>query len=124
MKGQRKGGRAPAEKAENVLATIGKLEPILVENVVLPSLAGDGTELPDAPPEPVYDREARDDIQGNIIPGFNKDHQHFFFYRIRSTAQTKNWLRLITPAISSMDDVLAFVRRDVRARSSVPNSVS
>jgi Dyp-type peroxidase family len=115
------GDEVAPEKVDDLLATIGKLEPILLENVVLPSLAEDATELPDAPPEPLYDTEAREDIQGNIIPGFNKDHQHFFFYRIRSKPATKKWLRLIAPAISSMDDVLAFVRvhRSLRHRFGV-----
>jgi Dyp-type peroxidase family len=113
--GTEEGGKA---KVRTFLATIGKVEPVLVENVVLPSLAGEGTELPDSPTEPVYDSQARDDIQGNIIPGFNKDHQHFFFYRIRSKPATKKWLRLIAPAISSLDDVLSFVRshRSLRHR--------
>jgi Dyp-type peroxidase family len=116
--GAREGGKAPPEEVRAVLATIGKVEPVLVENVVLPSLTGEGGELPDGPAEPVYDRQARDDIQGNIIPGFNKDHQHFVFYRIRSKRATKTWLRLIAPAISSLDDVLNFVRlhRSLRHR--------
>jgi Dyp-type peroxidase family len=115
-----KGHGASAKEVEGILATIGKIEPILPDNISLPSMAGEGTELP-APPEPIYEREARDDIQGNIIPGFNKDHQHFLFYRIRSKPATKQWLRLLAPAISSMDDVLAFVRvhRSLRHRFGV-----
>jgi Dyp-type peroxidase family len=93
----------------------------LPANVLLPSLAGEDTEVPGAPPEPVYEREARDDIQGNVIPGFNKDHQHFLFYRIGSRPATKAWLRDVAPAISTMDDVLAFVRihRSLRHRFGV-----
>lgn len=116
-----KSGNQAPEKVEDVLAAVGQSGPILPANVSLPSLAGDGAEVPDAPPEPIYGRKVRDDIQGNIVPGFNKDHQHFLFYRIRSKPATKKWLRLIAPAISSMDDVLAFVRvhRSLRARFGV-----
>lgn len=90
----------------------------LLDHVLLPSLAGEDAELAGAPPEPVYEREARDDIQGNVIPGFNKDHQHYLFYRIGSRPATKAWLRDIAPAVSTMDDVLAFVRihRSLRHR--------
>ena len=98
------------KKLPDVIGTIGSLPPILPSGINLPSLAGEGTELPDAPPEPVYDREAREEIQGNIVPGFNKDHQHFLFYRIAAKSRTKEWLRLIAPVITSMDDALAFVR--------------
>jgi len=90
----------------------------LLDHVLLPSLAGEDAELAGAPPEPVYEREARDDIQGNVIPGFNKDHQHYLFFRIGSTQAAKAWLRDMAPAISTMDDVLAFVRihRSLRHR--------
>jgi Dyp-type peroxidase family len=102
---------SPQPKAiPDLLASFGNLESILKGGINLGSVVGEGTELPDAPPEPVYDREARDDIQGNIVPGFNKDHQHFFFYRIPAKSRVKEWLRLIAPVITSMDDALAFVR--------------
>jgi Dyp-type peroxidase family len=114
-------GGLPKEVAE-LLVELGELEPLLPDKVLLSSNADDeAQEVPDAPPEPVYPRKVRDDIQGNIIPGFNKDHQHFLFFRIRSKPLTKTWLQWIAPQISSMDDVIAFVRmhRSLRMRLGV-----
>ena len=34
----------------------------------------------------------RRDIQGNIVPGFNKDHQHFLFLRIRDREPARRWV--------------------------------
>jgi Dyp-type peroxidase family len=61
-------------------------------------------------PEPVFDEPARDQIQGNIIPGFRKDHQQFLFFKLGRKADAKRWLRGIAPQITPMDDALAFVR--------------
>lgn len=60
--------------------------------------------------EPVFAENERKNIQGNIIPGFNKDYQYFLFYRIKTVKKAKVWLRWIAPLISSMEDVLAFNR--------------
>jgi Dyp-type peroxidase family len=99
------------EKFLAVLEELGKLDPELLKNVSITALGGDpGAELPGAEPEPVYDAKKRGNIQGNIIPGFNKDHQHFLFFRLGSRARTKQWLRWIAPWITSMEEVLAFVR--------------
>jgi hypothetical protein len=65
---------------------------------------------PEEPSEPVYERAVLDDAQGNIIPGFNKDHQHFLFLRIAEAQPTSRWLAQIAPRLATMDDVLAFVR--------------
>jgi Dyp-type peroxidase family len=110
-------GLLPDEVADALVA-VGSHARELPSHVLLPSLAGEDTEPPGAPAEPVYERAARDDIQGNVIPGFNKDHQHFLFFRIRSTRPAKAWLRDMAPAISTLDDVLAFVRihRSLRHR--------
>lgn len=67
-----------------------------------PAAAADG--------EPHFDERLRKRIQGNIIPGFNKDYQHFLFYRLGNLKGAKAWLRWIAPLISSMDEVLAFNR--------------
>ena len=56
------------------------------------------------------DEAARRNIQGNIVPGFNKDHQHFLFYRITDVLRAKKFLRVMSPSITSMDEVLDFVR--------------
>jgi Dyp-type peroxidase family len=72
-----------------------------------------------AEPEPVFQEAIRKNIQGNILPGFNKDYQHFLFYRIGNKKPAKKWLQWITPLISSMDEVLAFNRmyRTLRFRT-------
>jgi Dyp-type peroxidase family len=79
----------------------------------------------DGRPDRGHPRQSIDDrgIQGNIVPGFNKDHQHFLFFRIRDVRRTKSWLRWIAPLISSMDDVLAFLRvfRALRRRLGISN---
>lgn len=83
----------------------------LPKDILIPALGGDAdSEVPGAPAEPVYNAKQRANIQGNTIPGFNKDHQHFLFFRIRKIRPTKVWLRWLAPLISSMDDVLAWVR--------------
>ncbi|MEM9366894.1 MAG: Dyp-type peroxidase [Planctomycetota bacterium] len=66
--------------------------------------------------EPVYSANEQATIQGNIIPGFNKDHQEFLFLRIDSVANAKTWLQWIAPKISSLRDVLPFVRAHRAAR--------
>ena len=104
---------SPASTAQfnQVLNTLGKFVTKLPQGILIPALSGDpSTEIPDAEPEPVYDVKARANIQGNTIPGFNKDHQHFLFFKIRNVGRAKEWLRWIAPLISSMEDVLTWVR--------------
>ena len=110
------------EKFVKVLAQIGELKPELLKDVSIAALGGDpGAEIPGAEPEPVYDAKKRGTIQGNIIPGFNKDHQHFLFFRLGTPRRTKDWLKWIAPLITSMEEVLAFVRahRALRLRLGV-----
>lgn len=84
---------------------------VLPKGIKIPSTGGDlGVELPGLPAEPVFGPKARDDIQGNVVPGFNKDHQHFLFLRLGAVKPAKAWLRTLAPRLASMDDVLAFVR--------------
>lgn len=74
-------------------------------------LAADAeADAPALPPEPVFEEAVRKDVQGNIFPGFNKDYQHFLFYRIGNKQAAKKWLQWLAPLISSMDEVLAFNR--------------
>jgi Dyp-type peroxidase family len=110
------------EKLGGVLGELGELQLELVKGVSVSALGGDpGAELPGAEPEPVYDAKKRGTIQGNIIPGFNKDHQHFLFFGLGTRSRTKQWLRWIAPLITSMEEVLAFVRahRALRLRLGV-----
>jgi Dyp-type peroxidase family len=106
----------------DVLDQIGTLEPDRPKDILISALGGDpDAELPGAEPEPVYGAKARANIQGNTIPGFNKDHQHFLFFRLGNLKRAKQWLRWIGPLITSMEEVLAFVRahRALRRRLGV-----
>jgi Dyp-type peroxidase family len=106
----------------DLMDQIGKLEPELPKDISISALGGDpAEELPGAEPEPVYDAKRRSNIQGDIIPGFNKDHQHFLFFRLGDLEQAKQWLRWIAPLITSMEEALAFVRvhRALRLRLGV-----
>ncbi|MCP3781576.1 Dyp-type peroxidase [Paenibacillus sp. MZ03-122A] len=51
-----------------------------------------------------------DDIQGNILAGFNKDHQQFIFFEIEKPDLVKDWLRYIEPKISTLREVVSFNR--------------
>jgi Dyp-type peroxidase family len=51
-----------------------------------------------------------DDIQGNILAGFNKDHQLLVALVIRDVAAAKAWLSRIAPHISSLAEVIHFNR--------------
>ena len=87
----------------------------ITTHVFTPPLSED---VSGSPAEPVYDPKSQNDIQGNIIPGFNKDHQHFLFYsfeKFKGIKNVKGFLRWLTPYLSSMEEVMAF-RRLYRAQ--------
>src|SRR5262245_52009828 len=50
------------------------------------------------------------EIQGNIFPGFLKDHQTLLFLRITEPAAFAAWLKNLAPFIATMDEVLTFNR--------------
>jgi Dyp-type peroxidase family len=105
-----------------VLEVAAQIDVKLPKAVLVPTLGGDfGVEVPGAEAEPVYGAKERANIQGNTIPGFNKDHQQFLFFRLGNVKKAKQWLRWIAPLISSMEEVLAFVRshRALRLRLGV-----
>jgi Dyp-type peroxidase family len=102
--------RATAAEA-GAFANFSFVPQLALKNIHLPVLTPlVGMDVPGSPPEPVFDSAAQDDIQGNIIPGFNKDHQHFLFLRIRKPKDAKIFLREILPRISTMEEVIAFRR--------------
>jgi Dyp-type peroxidase family len=74
-----------------------------------------GVPLPAAAAEEILDIQ---NIQGNILAGFNKDHQVLLFLKITDPAKAKRWLQFITPSIATMDEVLSFNRlfKAMRAR--------
>jgi len=49
-----------------------------------------------------------DDIQGNILAGFNKDHQRLIALRIRGVPEARQWLTRILPYVSSLAEVHRF----------------
>jgi Dyp-type peroxidase family len=63
-----------------------------------------------------YDGQASDlepilatqEIQGNILGGFNKDHQTLLFLKITNVAAAKQWLRTIEPYIATAAEVIKF----------------
>jgi len=69
-----------------------------------------------APPDPILDV---DEIQGNILPGFNKDHQLLLFLQIENAEVAKQWLREIQPRIATLGEVTTFNRlyKSIRRRA-------
>lgn len=65
--------------------------------------APQGQERSDA--EPLIDV---DDIQGNILAGFNKDHQLLLALRLREPAAARAWLGRVLPHISTHREVSRF----------------
>jgi Dyp-type peroxidase family len=61
---------------------------------------------------------AVDEIQGNVLAGFNKDHQLLIALAIRDVASARRWVRRISGAINSTAEVLRFnaLFRMLRAR--------
>ena len=76
---------------------------------------------PDASNEPVLEI---DQIQGNIVPGFNKDHQTYLFLSIDDAEDFKTWLASQVPFISTTAEVLTFNRlfKAIRDRRQVDSS--
>ena len=59
--------------------------------------------------EPLYSEAEADEIQGDIIPGFLKDHQTFLFFRFGDdVTSVRQWLLWLAPKLSSMKEVLQF----------------
>ncbi len=49
-----------------------------------------------------------DDIQGNVLAGFNKDHQCFLFVSFGQAEGAKAWLKELAPEVASSKEVRAF----------------
>jgi Dyp-type peroxidase family len=56
-------------------------------------------------------------IQGNVLAGFNKDHQRLLFFRIGEENRARNWLATIVDETATCEEVLAFNELFRRARS-------
>src|SRR3954451_618545 len=48
------------------------------------------------------------DIQGNILAGFNKDHQRLIALEIKGVPEARRWLTRVLPSISSLAEVHLF----------------
>ncbi len=78
----------------------------------LTDLAKDGRADFDYPDdEPVFDPEVLANVQGNILPGFNKPHQHFLFVGITDVANAKKWLFDFSSKLTSLAEVIPFKRK-------------
>jgi Dyp-type peroxidase family len=56
-------------------------------------------------------------IQGNVLAGFNKDHQRLLFFRFGDTQRARNWLATIVDESATSEEVLAFNHLFSRARA-------
>lgn len=70
---------------------------------------------PAAPQEPVL---AINNIQGNILAGFNKDQQTLLFLKVTNQQDFRRWLGELVPFIATTAEVLAFNRlfKEIRHR--------
>jgi Dyp-type peroxidase family len=97
-----------------VLERLGNFRPVLPK-AIQPNAVGAVGE----PGEPVYDSAFTGDVQGNVIPGFNKDHQHFVFLRLSDVTRARAWLSRLAPRLTTMGQALEFKRahRTTRQRT-------
>ncbi len=49
-----------------------------------------------------------ENIQGNIMGGFNKDHQTFLFLKFGEAVKARNWLRGLIGQVATASEVIAF----------------
>src|SRR5688572_21902418 len=63
--------------------------------------------------EPILDAR---EIQGNILEGFNKDHQSLLGFTIQDTDQVKTWIGLMSSQVSTLYEVNHFNRLYKSAR--------
>src|SRR5258708_21789938 len=68
-----------------------------------------------------------DDIQGNVLGGFNKDHQRLLFLRVdeQQVAAFRRWLGRRVPEIATSAEVIAFNRlfKELARRRGQPTGV-
>jgi Dyp-type peroxidase family len=64
------------------------------------------------------------EIQGNVLAGFNKDHQRLLFFRLGDTDRARAWLTTIVDETATTEEVLAFndLFRQARARRGTETS--
>src|SRR5579883_467282 len=84
-------------------------QPLVREVPALDPLVGSQVSAPETPTpdEPVL---RVNNIQGNILGGFNKDYQTLLFLEIENPEAFKRWLKIQIPFIATVSEVLAFNR--------------
>src|SRR4051812_45464904 len=77
--------------------------------------ARQGQAPANAPEEPVLDMN---DIQGNSLVGFNKDHQAFLFLRFGPAENARQWVKQLAPRVATAEELLGDRRlfRELRGR--------
>lgn len=87
----------------------------------LPPARGLGVAGPESTSPVTEEVLAVNQIQGNIVPGFNKDYQLLLFCAIADAAAAKAWLAAVADEIATVAEVLAFNRlfRQMRDRRGV-----
>src|SRR5947208_11030654 len=58
-----------------------------------------------------------DNVQGNVLAGFNKDHQRLLFFRLGDRESARTWLATIVDETATSEEVLAFNDLFSRARA-------
>ena len=80
-------------------------------------LAAAGAQEADGGADGRADPEIRlNNIQGNIIGGFNKDAQELLFFRVGDRARARRWLRDLVPEVATAEETLAFNESFRRSR--------
>jgi Dyp-type peroxidase family len=69
--------------------------------------------MPRRPPQPDIDV---DEIQGDVLPGFRRDHQAFLFARIDKSEMAKQTLARLLPRVSTARDVWRIRQLEDQAR--------
>src|SRR5262245_20736527 len=64
------------------------------------------------------------EIQGNVLAGFNKDHQRLLFFRLGDATRARAWLATIVDETATTEEVLAFNDLFRRARARCGTEIS
>ncbi|CAN5669908.1 peroxidase [soil metagenome] len=77
--------------------------------IALPRVVGAQSEQPSEQPaaEPVVINLELDEIQGNVLPGFNNHHQAMVFVRFPSATAGREWLATVSAAVAPASEVAA-----------------
>jgi Dyp-type peroxidase family len=79
-------------------------------NQAPPSPASPITVPPSPPPAPSEPVLRVDDIQGNVLAGFNKDFQALLFLALLDVTAFRRWLATVVDQVATTSEVLAFNR--------------